>query len=92
MCKNHLQETAIKICIRFSGKSYKKLKMTDMIVYKKCELLLKAIINKRFLQSFLSEEYKSKMLVIPLVIVKNWDCQYFSLSHKTSSRFFKLLL
>ena len=48
MCKNHLQETAIKICIRFSGKSYKKLKMTDMIVYIKCELLLKAIINKTF--------------------------------------------
>ena len=32
------------------------------------------------------------MLFIPLVMVNNWDCQYFSLSHKTSSIFSELLL
>ena len=43
MCNNYLQETAIKILIRFSVKTYNNLKMTDMIVYIKCGLLLKVI-------------------------------------------------
>ena len=43
MCNNYLQETAIKIYIRFSVKTYNNLKTTDMIVYIKCGLLLKVI-------------------------------------------------
>ena len=43
MCNNYLQETVIKILIRFSVKTYNNLKMTDMIVYIKCGLLLKVI-------------------------------------------------
>ena len=34
MCNNYLEETAIKIYIRFSVKTYNNLKTTDMIVYK----------------------------------------------------------
>ena len=36
MCNNYLQETAIKISIRFSVKTYNNLKMIDMMVYIKC--------------------------------------------------------
>ena len=43
MCNNYLQETAIKISIRFSVKTYNNLKMADMIVYIKCGLLLTVI-------------------------------------------------
>ena len=43
MCNNYLQETAIKISIRFSVKTCNNLKMTDMIMYIKCGLLLKVI-------------------------------------------------
>ena len=43
MCNNYLQEIAIKISIRFSVKTCNNLKMTDMIVYIKCGLLLKVI-------------------------------------------------
>ena len=43
MCNNYLQETTIKIPIRFSIKIYNNLKMTDMIAYIKCGLLLKVI-------------------------------------------------
>ena len=91
MCNNYLQETAIKISIRFSVKTYNNLEMIDMIVYIKCGLLLK-VISHRFLQPFLLEEFKSKMLFIPLAMVNNWNYQYFSLSHKTSLVFSKLLL
>ena len=90
MCNNCLQETAIKISIRFSVETYNDLKMTDMIVYIKCGLLLK-VINQRFLQPFLLQKYKSEMLFIVLAIVNNWDCQYFSLSHKISPIFSKSL-
>ena len=45
MCNNYLQETAIKIYIRFSVKTYNNLKMIDMMVYTKCGLLLKVIIS-----------------------------------------------
>ena len=69
MCNNYLQETAIKISIRFSVKTYSNLKMIDMMVYIKCGLLSKVII--RFLQPFLLGEYKSKMLFIPLAMVNN---------------------
>ena len=48
--------------------------------------------NYRLPQPFPLEEYKYKMLFIPLVMVNNWDWQYFFLSHKTSSIFSKLLL
>ena len=48
--------------------------MTDMIVYIKCGFLLKVIINQRFLQPFLLEEFQSKMLFIPLAMANNWDC------------------
>ena len=41
--------------------------------------------------TFLLEEYKSKMLFIPLVMVNNWDCQYFYLAHKTSSMLSEIL-
>ena len=43
MCDNYLQETAIKISIRFSVKTCNNLKMADTIVYIKCGLLLKVI-------------------------------------------------
>ena len=43
MCNNHLQETAVKISIRASVKTYNNLKMTDTIVYIKCGLSLKVI-------------------------------------------------
>ena len=43
MCNNYLQETAIKISIRFLVKTYNNLKMTDMIVYIKCGFLLTVI-------------------------------------------------
>ena len=43
MCNNYLQETAIKISIIFSVKTYNNSKMTGMIVYVKCGLLLKEI-------------------------------------------------
>ena len=45
MCSNYLQETAIKISIRFSVKAYNNLKMINMMVYIKSELLLKMIIS-----------------------------------------------
>ena len=41
MCNKYLQETAIKISIRFSVKTYNDLKIIDMMVYAKCGLLLK---------------------------------------------------
>ena len=47
MCNNYLQETAIKISIRFSFKTYDNLKMIDRKVYIKCRLLLK-VINSVF--------------------------------------------
>ena len=50
--------------------------MSDMIVYIKCGLLLK-VINYNFLQPFLLEEYKSKVLFIPLAMVNYCNCQYF---------------
>ena len=43
MCNNYLQETAIKISIRFPVKIYNNLKMADIIVCIKCGLLLTAI-------------------------------------------------
>ena len=43
MRNNYLQETAVRIYIRFSVKKYNNLKMTNMIVYIKCGLLLKVI-------------------------------------------------
>ena len=45
MCNNYLQETAIKISIRFSVKKYNNLNMIDMMMYIKCGLLLKVIIS-----------------------------------------------
>ena len=33
MCNNYLQETAMKISIRFSFKIYNNFKMIDMMVY-----------------------------------------------------------
>ena len=45
MCNNYLQETAIKISVRFSFKTYNNLKMIDLMVYIKCGLLLKVIIS-----------------------------------------------
>ena len=48
MCNNYLQETAIKIFIRFSVKTYNNLKMTDMIVYIKCGLQLGEDLSKKF--------------------------------------------
>ena len=45
MCNNYLQETAIKISIRFTFKTYNILKMIDMMVHIKCGLLLKVIIS-----------------------------------------------
>ena len=45
MWNTSLQETGIKTSIRFWVKSYNELKMTDMMVYIKCGLLLKVIIN-----------------------------------------------
>ena len=38
--------------------------------------------NYRLPQPFLLEEYKYKMLFIPLVMVNKWDWQYFSLPIK----------
>ena len=38
-CNNYLQETVIKKSIRFSVKSYNELKVTDVIVYIKCQYL-----------------------------------------------------
>ena len=90
MFYNYLQESAIKISIRFLLKTHNDLKMTDMIVYIKCGLLLKRI-NYRFLQPFLLEEYKSKILFIPSAITSKRNYQYFSLSQKMSSVFTKLL-
>ena len=43
MRDNYLQETEIKISIRFSVKTYSNLKMIDMMVYIKCGFLLKVI-------------------------------------------------
>ena len=43
MCNNYLLETAIKMSIRFSMKSWNKLKMIHMIVYIKSGLVLKEI-------------------------------------------------
>ena len=43
MRDNYLQETEIKISIRFSVKTYSNLKMINMMVYIKCEFLLKVI-------------------------------------------------
>ena len=43
MCNNYLQETAIKISIRF--KTYNILKMIDIMVYIKCGVLLKVLIS-----------------------------------------------
>ena len=43
MYNNYLQETAIKISITFTVKTYNNLKMTEMIVCIKCGLLLKVI-------------------------------------------------
>ena len=40
---NYLQETEIKISIIFSVKTYSNLKMINMMVYTKCEFLLKVI-------------------------------------------------
>lgn len=68
---NYLQEPSIKISERFAAEAYSKLKMTDMIVYIKCGLLLKVIRNYRFLQPFFSEEYKSKRVLILLVMANN---------------------
>ena len=45
MCNNYLQETAIKISIRFSVKKYNNLNMIDMMMYIKCGLLLKVAIS-----------------------------------------------
>ena len=45
MFNNYLQETAVKISIRFSVKTYNNLKRIDMMVYIKCGLLLKVIIT-----------------------------------------------
>ena len=45
MCTNHLQETAIKISLRFSIKTYNNLKIIDMMVFIKCGWLLKVIIS-----------------------------------------------
>ena len=45
MCNNYLQETAIKISIRFTFKTYNILKMIDMMVHIKYGLLLKVIIS-----------------------------------------------
>ena len=39
MCNNYLQETAIKISIKFSVKTYNNLKMIDMMLYIKCGLV-----------------------------------------------------
>ena len=47
--------------------------------------------NQCSLQPSLLEECKSELLIIPLTMVNSWNCQYFSLSHKTSSVFSKLL-
>ena len=38
-CNNYLQETVNKKSIRFSVKSYNELKVTDVIVYIKCQYL-----------------------------------------------------
>ena len=43
MCNNYLQDSTIKISIRFSVKTYNDLKMIDMMVYIKFGLLLKMI-------------------------------------------------
>ena len=43
MRDNYLQETEMKISIRFSVKTYSNLKMINMMVYIKCEFLLKVI-------------------------------------------------
>ena len=45
MCNNYLEETAIKLSIRFTFKTYNILKMIDMMVHIKCGLLLKVIIS-----------------------------------------------
>ena len=47
--------------------------------------------NQYFLQASLLDKYKCELLIIPLTMVNNWDCQHFSLSHKTSSVSSKLL-
>ena len=43
MCNNYLQETAMKISIRFSFKTYNNLKMIDMMVYIIYGFLLKVV-------------------------------------------------
>ena len=43
MCNGYLLKTAIKTSIIFSVKTYNNLKMTGMIMYTKCGLLLKGI-------------------------------------------------
>ena len=45
MCNNYLLETAIKISVRFSFKTYNNLEMIDIMMYIKCGLLLKVIIS-----------------------------------------------
>ena len=45
MCNSYLQETAIKISVRFSVKTYNNFKMSDMMVYIKCRLLVKVVIS-----------------------------------------------
>ena len=43
MRNNYLQETEIKISIRFSVTTYSNLTVIDMMVYVKCGFLLKVI-------------------------------------------------
>ena len=45
MCNNYLQETTIKIPIRFSVKAYNILKIGVMVYIKSGLLLLKVIIS-----------------------------------------------
>ena len=45
MCNNYLQETAIKISVRFSFKTYNNFEMIDMMMYIKYGLLLKVTIS-----------------------------------------------